>query len=186
MNKLMFLVFVGVLASALAGSSTVWAGATFTPVSGTMHYVVVDDGTRWLDEEGILHIRDSIMEWDLLEGEGDFVGTGWGIFNANIDPATGNGDTQGFHYFDVSSGEVSGTLATHTDAIYTGFVMVGQSVGHGGGGFAGMHWRAESTLVFSSGFAEYNGILHDPRGGRGDKAFPTETKSWSSVKALYR
>jgi hypothetical protein len=126
------------------------------------------------------------MEWDYREGEGDLVGTGWGIFNANIHLATGNGDTQGFHYLNGSIGGVSGTWAGHADCIYTGFVMVGQYVGHGGGGFAGMHIREDITLFYGSGLAVYDGILHDPKGGSGDKAFPTETKSWSSVKALYR
>jgi len=186
MKKLTLLIFVGVLVSALAGSSTVWAGGTFTPISGNMNYVVVDWGTQWVDEDGIQHFRDAVMEWDFPEGEGDLVGTGWGIFNLNIDPATGNGDTQGFHYFDASFGEVSGTFAGHADCIISGFAIVCEMVGHGDGGFAGMHFRLDVNSVYGSGVYEYDGILHDPKGGSGDKAFPTETKSWSSMKALYR
>ena len=186
MKKLALLFLVAMMACALVGSSTVWARGTFTPVSGAMHYEVVVDGTRWLDDDGILHIRDAEMTWELLEGEGDFVGTGWGIYNANINMATGDGDTQGFHYMDWSLGELSGSFAGHAANIYTNWVMEGEYIGHGDGGFAGMHLRVAVTLVQASGYAEYDGILHDPHGGGGNKAAAAESQTWSSVKALYR
>ena len=187
-KKLVLLFLVPMMACALVGSSTVWAGGTFTPVSGIMHYEVVDGaGTQWIDEDGILHIRDAEMTWELLAGEGDFEdGTGSGIYNANIDLATGDGDTQGFHALEFSFGELSGSFAGHADCIYTNLDMVGEFVAHGDGGFAGMKIRETVTLVYSSGYAEYDGILHDPHGGGGNKAAAAESQTWSSVKALYR
>jgi hypothetical protein len=49
-----------------------------------------------------------------------------------------------------------------------------------------MQFRLNVNLLYGSGLAGYDGIIHDPHGGGGDKAFPTEAKSWSSLKALYR
>jgi hypothetical protein len=186
MKKLALLFFVGVLISALVGSSTVWAGGTFTPVSGTLNLAVVEDeDTRqWVDEDGISHVRGGIMEW--VSGGGAFVGTGRGIYNLNINWGTGDGDVQAFHYFDFSFGEVSGTFAGHAADIITGFTLAGEFVAHGDGGFAGMHLRWDGTMVLGSGFTEYDGILHDPHGGGGDKAIPADSQTWGSVKALYR
>jgi len=175
-----------VLVCILCLTGTAWAGATFTPVSGIMHYEVVDPGKQWFDEDGILHIRGALMEWEAWEGEGDFVGTGWGDYNANIDPVTGDGDTQGFHYFDFSLGELTGSFAGQADCIYTGFVMSGEYVAHGDGGFAGMKLRVDVALVYSSGLASYEGILHDPHGGGGDKAGSAESKTWGAMKDLYK
>lgn len=185
MKKLALLFLVGVLAYVLVGSNTVWAGATFTPVSGTINYVVVDEGTQWLDDDGIFHVRDRILSW--VCGQGDFTGTGWGTANMNINPLTGNGDVQGYHCFNFSLGEVSGTFVGHADDIFTGWVLVGEFVAHGDGGFAGMHLRWDGTLVYGSGFTEYDGILHDPHGGGGGgKAVTSDSRTWGSVKTLYR
>ena len=187
MKKLALLFLVAMMACALVGSSTVWARGTFTPVSGAAHFVVTDEGTTWLDEDGITHTRDAIMEWDFLEGESDLVGTGWGIYNMNIDMATGDGDTQGFHYLDLSFGELDGSFAGHADCIITTFVLVGDYVAHGDGGFAGMHLRMAVTfLMGGDAVYEYDGILHDPHGGGGNKAASADSQTWSSVKALYR
>jgi hypothetical protein len=186
MKKLTYSILGTVLACILCLASTAWAGATFTPVSGIMHYDVVDDGKQWLDEEGILHIRGALMEWEALAGEGSFVGTGWGIYNTNIDPVTGDGDTQAFHYLDFSLGELSGTFGGHSDSIYEGFVMTGEFVANGDGGFAGMKLRTDVTLVSSSGLASYDGILHDPQGGDEDKAGSEKSSTWGAVKDLYK
>jgi hypothetical protein len=155
---------VGVLGGALVGSKGLSKGSTFTPVSGDAHWVIVDPGKVWIDEEGIQHIRDAVMEWEFLTGEGDLVGSGWGIYNMNIDPLTGEGDTQGFHYLDLSFGPLSGTFAGHADCVINGFVMAGDYIAHGDGGFEGMKLKMGVTLVFGSGMAEYDGILHDPKG----------------------
>jgi len=190
MKKLAVLGFVGVLVCVPIGSSTVWADATFTPVSGTMTFAVDEEsGSQWMDEEGILHIRDRIMSWDF--DEGSLMGSGWGIFNANIDsdpnsPNFGNGDTQGYHYFDASYGEISGTFAGSASGYYTGFFMVGEYNGHGEGGFAGMKLRVTSSLYYFSGQGTYEGVIQDPHGGGGDKSVPDDSQTWGSVKALYK
>jgi len=186
MKKLAVLGIMGVLVCVLIGSNTVWAGCIFTPVSGTMTFEVDDEtGSQWFDEEGILHIRDRIMYWNFTEGS--LVGSGWGIFNVNIDPISGIGDTQGFHYFDVSYGGISGTFAGHAEGYYTGFFMVADYIGRGEGGFAGVMLRTTANLFYFSDQAAYEGVLQDPHGGGGgSKAVSTDSQTWGSVKALYR
>ena len=190
MNKLAVLRFMGVLVCVLIGSNTVWADATFTPVSGSMTFQVEEEtGREWIDEEGILHIRDRIMYWNFSEGS--LMGSGWGIFNANINsdpnsPNFGDGDTQGFHYFDASYGEISGIFAGSAEGYYTDFFMVGEYNGHGEGGFAGMKLRVTSTLHYFSGQGAYEGVIQDPHGGGGEKVVPENSQTWGSVKTLYR
>jgi len=190
MKKLVVLGYVGLLGCALVWASSVWAEATFTPVSGAMTFQVEEEtGREWIDEEGILHIRDRIMHWNFIEGS--LIGSGWGIFNANIDADPnslnfGDGDTQGYHYFNCSHGEISGTFAGHAEGYYTGFFMVADYIAHGEGGFAGMKLRTTSNLLYFSDQAAYEGVIQDPHGGGGDKTVPDDSQTWGSVKALYK
>jgi hypothetical protein len=186
MKKLILTFSLGVLAFALMGTSLVEAETDLMPISGLMRYVLVDPGTQWIDADGVLHIRGAMMEWEMLEGEGDVVGTGWGRYKANIHLASGDGDTQGYHSFEGTIGGVSGSWTGRADAIYTGFVMDGHYVGKGKGGLAGLQIRLHTVLVYSSGECTYDGYVFYPGEGGDDKKLPAEAKSWSSVKALFR
>jgi hypothetical protein len=163
MRRLPLLVLMlGVLPSGLVGAMAA-PGATLTPVSGIMRYVVVDPGKQWMDDQGILHQRGARMRWEARKGEGDFVGTGIGVYNADIDPTTGNGKTQGFHSMDLSLGEMGGSFAGHADNTITGFVMSGRfNAPHATGDFKGMKLRLKITIVWGSGIAKYEGFIHSP------------------------
>ena len=189
MKKLALLFLVAILTCALVGADSVLAQATFTPISGDMTFLSdMDSGKEWVDDEGITHIRGRTMDWAFVAGS--LLGYGSGIYNADIDEF-GNGVTQGFHFFDVEfQGEpydgVSGTFEGHAEGTFTNLWLAAEFVGHGDGGFAGMHFQLAVTLFYGSGVAVYEGILHNPHGGGGDKVVPADSQTWGSVKALYR
>jgi hypothetical protein len=159
------LLTLGLLGSAQVGSSGMCGGSSLMPVSGSMTYAVVDPGRQWVDSAGILHIRDSLMTWNFPTGSGDLVGSGWGVFSANINPVTGDGDTQGFHYLTLAAGQTSGTFWGHASGTITGGIMNAEfNAPHGGGGFAGMKMRTDIAFTWGSGVGTYSGVIHDPKG----------------------
>jgi len=56
----------------------------------------MDPGTMWFSDDGILHIRDRVLQAVVTSNEDYHAGTGQNWANANIDPATGYGTYHGY------------------------------------------------------------------------------------------
>lgn len=187
MKKRTILTLTVILVCAVFGASSASAQATLTPLSGEWGYVVADEGTRWIDDDGIAHIRGMVLNWTVVGGDLDIAGDSYSIVNTNLDPATGDGDVSSFDHFDVSFGDLVGVFEGHSGGPYTGFVYSSHFVEHGSGDFAGMKFRGDAVIVYGSGLMSWAGVIHDPHGGESvDKSADDELTSWSNVKALYR
>ena len=182
MKKLTILTLTALLACAVLGASGASAKPTFTPAGGEWSYVWADPGTQWIDEDGILHVRDGILAWTFVGGDFEIVGDTYSILNMNLDLATGNGDGQSHGHLEVSFDGLVGIFEGHDNGSWTGWTYAGEFIYHGSGDFAGMKYRGDSVIVHGSGMMSFAGIIHDPQG---DKS-ADEPSSWSSVKALYR
>jgi len=182
MKKLTILTLTALLVCAVFGASGARAQATFTPAGGDWSYEWADAGTQWIDDEGILHVRNGVLVWTVVGGDFEIVGDTYSIVNINLDLATGDGNGQSFNHLEISFGNMVGVFEGHDNGPYTEFVRTGHFVYHGSGDFAGMKYRGDSVIVQGSGVMLFAGVLHDPQGGKS----AGEPSSWSSVKALYR
>ena len=91
-RKTNFLVGMILTAAMLLATGIAWGAATEVPVSGgQMTVLVLDPGTSWVDDDGITHVRDLILE---VSFSGDIQGSAIQGLNYNIDPF-GNGDLHG-------------------------------------------------------------------------------------------
>jgi hypothetical protein len=160
---------VVLLAAVLLITGIVWAKATHTPISGTQ--TVQSTGTPvrfWVDDEGIVHYRGL---YGVMTFSGDVVGTGSFVVNANLDPATGNGDESGTAAADLTWGELSGTIEGRFTGTYTAGISYGTGVYHGtSGDFVGMKMMWSYILDGTTGpvgtvwDATYTAIILDPHG----------------------
>ena len=160
-RKMNFLVGMIVTAAMLLVTATASAQATEAPVSGGQLTVgVIDPGTTWVDEEGITHVRDLILE---VSFSGDIEGSAIQSLNYNIDPF-GNGDLHGTAVFVGTIFGDAAMLAGRFAGGIGGGVFLADSVGHGTIGGARAHSRLTTTGILGSGVATYAGIVHFPHG----------------------
>lgn len=105
---------------------------------------MVDSGKVWVDDQGVLHIRDQVHKNTVVTG--DFEGIDvLNFFNADINLATGAGRSWGRNRSRVTwaAQNLSGTwTGKYQNEIVNG-QMKGTSTYIGGGGFAGLYATAE-------------------------------------------
>ncbi len=122
---------------------------------------VIDPGTSWVDDEGVLHVRGVILE---VAFSGDLEGSAIQHLDYNIDPF-GNGDLHGSAEFEGTlSGVGAGELAGRFAGDITGGVFSADSVGHGTLADNQAQSRLTTTGVLGSGVATYDGTILFPRG----------------------
>lgn len=126
---------------------------------------IVDPGTQWVDEQGILHIRGQVGEGAPVSG--DLVGTDLrNVFNVDINTATGSGPFVGTFYMEVEwpARNLKGAFRGAYKGVITNGYLTGTTTGMGEGGFAGMVLRAEQKeevagsykLLFTGTVTEHN------------------------------
>ncbi len=193
MNRKIVLLFCSVLLVSLVLSAGVaWAQMTLVAIEGTQTGAPIDPGKKWMDDNGVVHIRGKIHA-SFAEGYDEF-GVPWAAVgvvetNVNMNPATGVGDMSGYSYRDYTYGDLEGSFSGRIRATSTAFRWEGQAnFPHGTGDFAG--WKV-AKVTFSRGWSEQvtvmEGFFHIPPGGGGEKSAPLdEPNTWGSVKALFR
>lgn len=160
-RKINFLVGMTLTAVMLLVTATVLAQATEAPVSGGQLTVgVIDPGTSWVDDEGITHVRDLIIE---VSFTGDIEGSAIQGLNYNIDPF-GNGDLHGTAVFVGTIFGDGAMLAGRFAGDISGGVFSADSIGHGLIAGARAHSRLTTTGVLGSGVATYAGTIQFPHG----------------------
>lgn len=101
--------------------------------------IIVDPGTVWVDEDGVLHIRGQVFSGAPITG--DLVGFDThNVFNLDLDLATGNGKAYGTFHDEVTwvDRNISGVFAgTYVARIESG-LLSGTYKGEGSGGFEGL------------------------------------------------
>jgi len=105
---------------------------------------MVDSGKVWVDDQGVLHIRDQVYKNTAITG--DFEGIDvLNFFNADINLATGAGRSWGRNRSRVTwaAQNLSGTWTGKYQNEIVGGQMKGTSTYIGGGGFAGLYATAE-------------------------------------------
>jgi hypothetical protein len=152
---------IATLAFLLLVSGMAWAApATHTPVTGIWQdFQYGPPEKAWMDEEGVQHIRGQASWWQLTE---DLTGTGFGIFNLNLNPLTGCGDGSGTMCFDVERDGLRGTFDGRFSVVYTFGWTDGQAVAHGTGAFAGMKLMVEFSGWLPAPTREWAGVILDP------------------------
>lgn len=137
------------------------AQATEVPASGGQVTVgVLDPGTSWVDDEGITHVRDLILE---VSFSGDIQGSAIQGLNYNIDPF-GNGDLHGTAVFVGTIFGDEAMLDGRFAGDISGGVFSADSIGHGTIGGALAHSRLTTIGVLGSGVADYAGTILFPQG----------------------
>ena len=140
------LIVVILLVAGLLITGPAEAKAKKTDVTGTTYVTPSEEPPplkRWIDDDGILHIRGSVSEYVY---EGDLVGIGRGLVNLDLDLSTGDGHESGYSTSELTWGDLSGTFAGLFEVTYTGFVGIGHGVYHGTGDFAGMKLFQDFTV----------------------------------------
>ncbi len=137
------------------------AAATEIAVSGDQFTVaVLDPGTSWIDDEGITHVRDVILE---VSFTGDIQGSAIQGLNYNIDPF-GDGDLHGTAVFVGTIFGDEAALGGRFAGDISGGVFSADSIGHGTIGGAQAQSRLTTTGVLGSGVATYAGTILFPHG----------------------
>ena len=156
-----FLVGMTLIAAMLLITAIALGAATKVPVSGGQFTVgVLDPGTNWVDEDGITHVRDLILE---VSFTGDIEGSAIQGLNYNIDPF-GNGDLHGTAVFEGTIFGDAAMLSGRFAGDISGGVFSADSIGHGTIGDARAQSRLTTTGVLGSGVATYTGIIRFPHG----------------------
>jgi hypothetical protein len=168
------------------------AGTIEIPIFGTQTATeTIDPGKEWTDEDGVLHVRGLVMtvvaEGQDMEGI-QLVGTANWTANYNIDLATGDGDYVALGTEEMVYGDLTGTWGNgHCSATISGFIIDGTwNFVRCSGDFAGWHTRGTWTGMFPGPTTQWEGVIQIPGGSGADKSEPSESGTWSSVKALYR
>jgi hypothetical protein len=155
------------LMSVVFVSGTALGESIEIPVSGDMISSVIDPGHQWIDDEGITHIRGWIQDEEGT-GQDDYGIPLWfaGIWEGNFNfDETYTGDLAGFGTYEMTYGELSGTIEGRVTMTMTYGLISGEfNLGHGGGDFEGWHFRGTFTSIFGSGVLEWEGVLHNPHG----------------------
>jgi len=157
-------------AGLIAGLATdASAQAARVPVAGfAVVTEVVDPGTVFVSEEGIVHVRNQVNRSQFFgDLEGEQLTTG----NLELDPVTGAGRTHGVVSF-VGTHVPSGTQGTFFGSfagdiardfsVPCGIVFQVRGTAEGGEGFDGM--KRSLDAVNACGFLTYEGEILDPSG----------------------
>lgn len=165
-RKTHFFMSMILTAVVLLVTGTASAQADEVAVAGGQFTVaVLDPGTSWVDEEGILHVRGLILSVLLV---GSFEGLATQHLDYNLDLATGNGDLHGSAEFEGTLNGVAGVLAGHFAGDITGTIdgplFSADSIAHGNFGGAQAHSRLTTTGILGSGVASYTGTVLFPQG----------------------
>jgi len=185
-----FYVATAMLASLVLICGVTWAQSIKIPITGVDELALSDPGIEWTDEEGITHYRGVVYAGVGAGQDIDGVpinGTCVYVYNVNIDMVTGDGDINGTSFVEETYGDLTGTWEGRFAGTIEGFVITCNfNYPHGSGDFAGWHARGVVTAIFGGSSDQWEGIIHIPGGGGGDKAATAESQTWSSVKTLYR
>jgi hypothetical protein len=119
-----------VMVSAPLAASPAVAKTIRIPIENSFICCSMDAGTMWFSDDGILHIRDRVLQAVVTSTEDYHAGAGQNWANANIDPATGIGT-----YF--------GYMEIYPDAYPDGY-------------WAG-HWVMQITATGAGGIARLQG-----------------------------
>lgn len=135
--------------------------ASEEPVSGGQTTVaVIDPGTAWVDDQGVTHVRNLILE---VSFSGDIEGSAIQGLNYNMDPY-GNGDLHGTAVFEGDIFGDEAMLSGRFAGDISGGVFSADSIGHGTIGGARAQSRLTTTGVLGSGVASYSGRILFPQG----------------------
>ena len=160
-RKTNFLMGMTLIAAILLVTGIALAAATEVPVSGGQVTVgVLDPGTSWVDDDGITHVRDLILE---VSFSGDIQGSAIQGLNYNIDPF-GNGDLHGTAVFMGTIFGDEAMLSGRFAGDISAGVVSADSIGHGTIGGAQAQSRLTTTGVLGSGVATYAGTILFPQG----------------------
>jgi hypothetical protein len=164
-----------VLCASLATDAS--AQATTVPIAGRgVITALLSPGTITIDDDGIEHVRNRVLEVTFFPFNGDLVGVQIVTGNSEVDLATGEGRSHGvlsFSGIHVPSGTAGTFEGVFTgdispDSTFCGNKTNVRAFGHqGGGGFAGMKRSFVGTVTcpfFPVFFADYEGQILDPSG----------------------
>ena len=182
-------------ATVLLISLTLLAGASLAdtiviPVSGEDAVTITGPGDRWIDSDGITHIRGMTVS-TVLSGEDvngvTINGTGDYEVNINLNYATGDGDMTVWGSLVASYGDLAGSWRVRFVSTVTGFVHDGEfNCPRGYDDFAGWHFRGTWTGIYGLPDPNlFDGYFQIPSGG-GGKAAASESETWSTVKDLFQ
>lgn len=185
------LAVTALIVGVLVAGGNVWAQSIVIPVEGTSTMTTTDPGVQWTDADGITHIRGMIRIGPEVgqDADGTPISAETVYFaNINIDMATGNGDYVSKALGEnIIYGDLNGTFRGGLEATITAFVFTGTyNYPKGYGDLAGWKHRGTWTSVMGTDFVNWEGFLHIPGEGGGDKAAAFETFTLSAVKSLYR
>ncbi|MDZ7336488.1 MAG: hypothetical protein ONB32_15160 [candidate division KSB1 bacterium] len=126
---------------------------------------IVDQGTQWVDEKGILHIRNQVRKDGPLTGQLEGYDR-HNVFNADIDLATMSGPFVGTFVMEVEWTErgLKGTFSGGYKGYITNGNLAGTTSGLGEGDFAGMVLRCDQkesspgslNLIFTGTITDHN------------------------------
>jgi len=157
-------------------------------VCGEVESRIIQKGDSWFDMDGILHVRNQVVEWTCHDG-GCFGGSGFGLYNIDINLATGDGSVKGHQALDLIycdilgvQGPCAGTFVGTMTGNYDNFFLDGRLEMVGRGGFADSLLMVDVKTHYTNSSLLFDGLY---RSTLSDKA-ATESTSWSNVKCLYR
>jgi hypothetical protein len=160
--------WLGILTvTGLLAAGEAWGGATTYAVSGEFDFGGIHTAKQWIDDEGVLHLREITYLLTSKPAIGNIDLQLSGICNHNYDLVGGSGNYWGKDTIIVTwngltgvfRGSHSGTRVAHT----TGYAS---HVYHGiGGDLSGWQLRLEAVWDFGGKDGTFEGILKDPHGG---------------------
>jgi hypothetical protein len=100
-----------VMVSAPLAVSPAVAKTIRIPIENYFICCSMDPGTMWPSDDGLVHIRDRVLQAVVTSNEDYHAGTGQNWANANIDPATGMGTY--FGYMEIYPVAYDGWWAGH-------------------------------------------------------------------------
>lgn len=148
-------------------ASGAWAQAQEIHFTGTTTTTgTIDEGERWTDEDGILHVRGAIRT-SITEGFDEngvsFTANGEAMFNLDLDTATGDGHlVAGRVVNEYVYGDLQGGFEGQYTATITGYVLDGEfNYPHGSGDFSGWHVRGLISGILGQ-VSQIEGIIQMP------------------------
>jgi hypothetical protein len=165
------------------------AHAFCNAVCGEVESRVIREGDWWVDLDGVKHIRNQVVQWIMCDG-GCFGGTGYGVYNIDINLGTGVGSIRGHQALDLcyqnelgSTPPCYGTFVGTVTGTYDNFFLSAQYEAVGRGGFADALLSIGVRSHYELAELSFRGVYRSITDG--EKA-ATEAETWSNVKALYR
>jgi len=166
MNKKSLLPTIALLVLSIMITSPVKAKKTVEPYASHIEMELIDPGTMWYSEEGIMHLKGSY--WNGTEEVSVPAGLGTAIFeewynHLSLDPTTGKGTLNAKWRLTFPGGTVEGSAR---GKITEGYLLSGTFVGaHGSGDFEGVKKMGSFEGMLTSettAVAEISGIIVYP------------------------